>query len=137
MFDRICINRQDPFGMPIDFGFLAEALVFYQGVHIVADPEMFKSVIRVCGYEVVIEMMEMGILTLDYTENIPVVSPDYDFGLASAEQLRYQNLAPRFLQELTGKSGKGRRMANRLSKFVHPVRCDASLSGRGQRRLFE
>lgn len=127
MFDRICINRQDPFGMPIDFGFLAEALVFYQGVHIVADPEMFKSLIRVCGYEVLIEMMQMGILTIDYAENIPVVSQGYDFGLASVEQLRYQNLAPRFLQELTGKSGKGRRVANRLSKFVRPVRSDESL----------
>jgi len=49
MFDRICINRQDPFGLPIDVGFLAEALVFYQRVHIVADPEMFKSILRVCA----------------------------------------------------------------------------------------
>ena len=127
MFDRICINRQDPFGMAIDMGFLAEALVFYQRVHLVADPEMFKSVIRVCGHEVIIEMMEMGILTIDYTENIPVVSPDYDFGLASAEEFRYQNLAPKFLQELIGKSGKGRRVAHRLSKFVHAVQCDPSL----------
>jgi hypothetical protein len=30
MFDRICINRQDPTGIPIDLGFLAEALIFYQ-----------------------------------------------------------------------------------------------------------
>jgi hypothetical protein len=127
MFERICINRQDPFGMPIDVGFLAEALVFYQRVHIVADSEMFKSVIRICGYEVILEMMQMGILTLDYVENIPLVSPDYDFGLASCEELKYQNLAPKFLQELTGKSGKGRRVANQLSKFVRPVQYDLSL----------
>jgi hypothetical protein len=127
MFEGICINRQDPFGMPIDIGFLAEALVFYQRVHVVADPEMFKSIIRICGYEVILEMLEMGILTLDYTEYIPIVSPDFDFGLASAEQLKYQNLAPKFLQELTGKSGKGRRAANRLSKFVRPVQSDLSL----------
>jgi hypothetical protein len=127
MFERICINRQDPFGMAIDIGFLAEALVFYQRVHVVADSEMFKSLIRICGYEVILEMMQMGILTLDYVENIPLVSPEYDFGLAACEQLKYQNLAPKFLQELTGKSGKGRRVANQLSKFVRPVQYDLSL----------
>jgi hypothetical protein len=113
--------------MAIDVGFLAEALVFYQRVHVVADPEMFKSIIRICGYEVVLEMMDMGILTIDYTENIPIVSQDFDFGLASSEQLRYQNLVSKFLQELTGKVGKGRRVANRLSKFVRPIRSDVTL----------
>jgi hypothetical protein len=98
MFEGICINRQDPFGMGIDVGFLAEALVFYQRVHVVADAGMFKSMIRICGYEVIIEMMEMGILTIDFLENVPVVSQDYDFGLVSGEALRYQHLAPPFFR---------------------------------------
>jgi hypothetical protein len=127
MFEGICINRQDTFGMAIDVGFLAEALVFYQRVHVVADGEMFKTIVRICGYDVVIEMMEMGILTIDFIENIPCVSQDYDFGLVSGESLRYQNQAPKFLQELTGKSGKGRRIANRMAKLVRPVQCDPSL----------
>src|SRR5580704_12291229 len=135
MFERICINRQDPFGVPIDVGFLAEALVFYQRVHLVADPEMFKSVIRICGHEVVTEMMGMGILTIDYVENMPVVLEHsrftpykvYDFGFVGSEKLKFQRLAPEFLRELTGKSGKGRRVAARLSKLVHPVECDPQL----------
>jgi len=72
-------------------------------------------------------MMEMGILTIDFIENIPVVSPDYDFGLVSGEFLRYQHQAPKLFQELTGKSGKGRRIANRMAKLVRPVQCDPSL----------
>jgi len=36
--------------MGIDLGFLAEALVFYQRVQIVADGEMFKTLVRVGGY---------------------------------------------------------------------------------------
>jgi hypothetical protein len=135
MFERICINRQDPFGVPIDLGFLAEALVFYQRVHLVSDSEMFKSVIRICGHEPIIEMMEMGVLTIDYVENMPVVLEHnrftpykvYDIGFIQAEQLKFQSLAPKFLQELTGKSGKGRRVANRLSKLVNKVQCDPSL----------
>jgi hypothetical protein len=127
MFEGICINRQDPFGMGIDVGFLAEALVFYQRVHIVADGEMFKALVRIGGHEVIIEMMEMGILSIDFIENIPVVSQDYDFGLISGEFFRYQHVAPKLFQELTGKSGKGRRVANRMAKLVHPIQCDPSL----------
>jgi hypothetical protein len=127
MFEGICINRQDPFGMGIDVGFLAEALVFYQRVHIVSDGEMFKALVRIAGHKVIIEMMEMGILTIDFIESIPVVSQDYDFGLVSGEFLRYQNVAPKLFQELTGKSGKGRRVANRMAKLVHPIQCDPSL----------
>ena len=127
MFEDICINRQDPFGMGIDVGFLAEALVFYQRVHVVADGEMFKTIVRICGYDVIIEMMQMGILTISFIENIPVVSPDYDFGLVSGEVFSYQHLAPKFFQELTGKSGKGRRVANRMAKLVRPIQCDPSL----------
>jgi hypothetical protein len=127
MFEGICISRQEPFGMGIDIGFLAEALVFYQRVLIVADGEMFKAIVRICGHETIIEMMEMGILTIDFIENIPVVSQDYDFGLVSSEVLKYQHVAPQLLQELTGKSGKGRRIANRMAKLVRPVQCDPTL----------
>lgn len=127
MFEDICINRQDTFGMGIDVGFLAEALVFYQRVHVVADGEMFKTMVRICGYDVLIEMMEMGTLEINFIENIPVVSQDYDFGLVSSEVFRYQHLAPKLFQELTGKSGKGRRIANRMAKLVRPVQCNPSL----------
>jgi hypothetical protein len=58
--------------MGIDVGFLAEALVFYQRVHVVADADMFKTIVRICGHEVIIEMMEMGSLTLDFVENVPI-----------------------------------------------------------------
>jgi hypothetical protein len=145
MFERICINRQDQFGMPIDMGFLAEALVFYQRVHLVADSEMFKSLVRICGYEVVIEMMDMGILTVDYAENVAVVVEHtrftpykvYDFGFIEADPLKFQSLVPKFLQELTGKSGKGRRLANRLSKLVNVVQLDPSLPTEAKSDAFD
>ena len=39
MFEMICIRRQHPFELsePLDLGFLAEAMLFYQSVHLIAD----------------------------------------------------------------------------------------------------
>jgi hypothetical protein len=136
MFDCICIGRQDPSGVPIDLGFLAEALVFYRRVHVTADPEMFKSLVRICGYDSLVEMLEMGVLTIDYAENTPTVVEHsaftpykvYDFGMIQTEQQKYQTLAPKLLEELTGKSGKARRQAQHLSKLVRVFSYDASLS---------
>jgi hypothetical protein len=61
----------------------------------------------------------------------------YDIGFIEAEQLKFQSLAPRFLQELTGKSGKGRRVANRLWKLVNKVQCDPSLPKEAKADAFD
>jgi hypothetical protein len=145
MFERICINRQDPAGLPIDLGFLAEALVFYQRVHLIADSEMFKSLVRVCGYDSLVEMLEMGVLAIDYSENIPMVVEHsaftpykvYDFGMVGTQEQKYQNLAPKFLEEIFGGSGKARRRAHRLSKLVRVFSYDASLSAEALQDAFD
>jgi hypothetical protein len=145
MFDRICINRQDPTGIPIDLGFLAEALVFYQRVHVIADSEMFKSLVRICGYDSLVELLEMGVLAIDYSENSPMVVEHraftpykvYDFGMVGTEEQKFQNLAPKFFEELTGKTGKGRRRAHRISQLVRVFGYDASLSAEALEDAFD
>ena len=107
MFEGICISRQDPFGMGIDLGFLAEALVFYQRTHVVAGSEMFKTIVRVCGYDVLIKLMEMGTLTIDFLENIPVVSQDLDFGLISGDLPQVPACCAETISRGCRKVGKG------------------------------
>jgi hypothetical protein len=112
---------------------------------VIADSEMFKSLVRICGYDSLVEMLEMGILAIDYSENIPMVVEHsaftpykvYDFGMVGTMEQKYQNLAPRFFEELTGKSGKARRRAHRLSKLVRVFSYDASLSTEALQDAFD
>ena len=49
MFESICMAKEIPRGESLDLGHLAEALVFYQEVHLIADHEIFKSLVKSCG----------------------------------------------------------------------------------------
>jgi hypothetical protein len=135
MFETICIRLQHETGNPVDLGFLAEALIFYGRVHVVADPEMFKFLVRTCGPEVLIDLLEAGFLTMVYLENhTGVITRDsgtqnerHSPILFSSPTQALQNLAPKLLQELTGRSGKGRRLAERLTKHISTALYPASL----------
>ena len=74
MFDSFCIRRQTIAGSPIDIGFLAEALVFYGRVHVVAEPEAFKYLVRVCSPDTLLASLEEGILQMSFLENLLGVS---------------------------------------------------------------
>jgi len=131
MFESICIKRQDDFtGNPIDLGFLAEALLFYQHVHIVADGSILKFLLRACGTDVLLELLQAGTLTMTYLENGTGVRT-YDRGTPRERHdfitwehpgSALQNVAPQTLQELTGKLGKGRRLAQKFLSLIKPVR---------------
>jgi hypothetical protein len=70
MFESICIKRQDDFtGNPIDLGFLAEALLFYRHVHVAADGSILKFLLRTCGTDVLLELLQGGTMTMTYLEN--------------------------------------------------------------------
>src|SRR5712692_1350637 len=137
MFESICIKRQNDFtGTPIDLGFLAEALLFYQNVHIVADRDIFTFLLRTCGIDVLLELLESRALTMTYLENGTGIRTyeqgtpreRHDFIVFESPVSSFQNVAPQTLQELTGKSGKGRRLAQRFAPLIKPVRFTQSLS---------
>jgi hypothetical protein len=131
MFDSICIKRQDDFtGIPIDLGFLAEALLFYQRVHIVADGDVLKFLLRTCGTDVLLELLRAGTMTMTYLENGTGIRTHdkntskerHDFITWEYRGFALQNVALGTLQQLTGKSGKGRRLAQRFLTLIKPVR---------------
>jgi hypothetical protein len=138
MFESICIKRQNDFtGNPIDLGFLAEALLFYQHVHVVADADILKLLLRACGTDVLLELLQAGTMTMTYLENgtgirtheKDTLREKHEFITWEFPGYRLQNIAPQVLQELTGKPGKGRRLAQRFLALIKPVRFLQGASG--------
>jgi hypothetical protein len=131
MFESICIKRQDDFtGNPIDLGLLAEAILFYQHVHVVADGSILKFLLRTCGPDVLLELLHSGTVTMTYLENGTGIRTSdqgtpkekHDFVTIDFPSNALQNVAPACLQELTGKAGKGRRLAYQFLSLIKPTR---------------
>jgi len=128
MFESICIRHNQDTGSPLDLGFLAEALLYYRRVHICADRGTLTFLARTLGPDVLLELLQSNHMSLDYWENIAVVitrrDPGYHeryrFETADMPHAHLQHVAPELLQGLLGKSGKGRRMANRLMSYITP-----------------
>ena len=129
MFGDICIRRMQRTGTPIDLGFLAEAMVFYRKVHVVADSALLSYLFRVCGPDSLIAAVEHGFLRLSYLENNLAVStvnqgrPTERYGLhfVSSEKQTLPSFVERQILCLSGKAGKSRRLANRMARYVDPV----------------
>ncbi len=121
---------------PIDLGMLAEALLFYQSVNVICNRSTLKQLIIECGYETLLEFITAGYLKLTFLENNTGIltkntnTPNeyHEAILYEAPVLKLQSAAPKLLQELTGKSGKGRRMANQLTKLVGTIKLATSLT---------
>lgn len=67
MFESVCIRRQQLLDAPepfFDLGFLAEAMLFYQNVHLIADRGILSQLVSQCGSSLVIELIEEGFLKM-------------------------------------------------------------------------
>jgi hypothetical protein len=92
MFESLCIRRTTNQGAPIDVGLLVEALVFYQKGHIVSDSGTLEFLVSNCGPQFLLNLMDRGVLTLSYLENMPGClksekpgrDPRYDFALITS-----------------------------------------------------
>jgi hypothetical protein len=128
MFESICIRHNQDTGSPLDLGFLAEALLYYRRVHICGDRTTLTFLTRTLGPEVLLDLLQSNHLGLDYWENIAVVMTHtcpafherHRFETADMPYTHLQHVAPKLFQDLLGKSGKGRRMANRLMSHINP-----------------
>lgn len=87
MFESICIRRQQPLYTPepLDLSFLAEAMLFYQNVHLVADVDMLQQLLVECGLALVNEFIEEGFLKISYLATGTVIhemswTPPLTFG---------------------------------------------------------
>jgi len=74
MFDSITLG---PFGAPnaiIDAGLLAECLLFYRRVRVVAGSQTLKTLVRTCGADELLELCAMGCLEITFLENMTAIT---------------------------------------------------------------
>src|ERR1035437_10243991 len=123
MFETICIRNQNKGGKnPIDIGFLAEAMLFYQQVRIIGTDSAIEQLVKQCGAETLIELLKGGFLKISYQTMLPVIqtlnsnTPNeiHSPMFVSVRRLSLQNIAPKLFTEVTRRSGKGRRLGNRF-----------------------
>jgi hypothetical protein len=70
MLESVCIRRQRPLSKlgPLDLSFLAEAMVFYQSVHVIAGIDIVSQLVSECGPALLNELIEEGFLKISYLE---------------------------------------------------------------------
>jgi len=75
MFETICIRNQYKSNDPIDLGFLAEAMLFYQQVRVVGNHVALKQLVKQCGAEALVELLKSGFLKISYQLNNAGIKP--------------------------------------------------------------
>ena len=129
MFESITIRQQNyaVSGNPIDLGFLAEAMLFYNKVVVIADAGILRQLTFTLGPDLLLEYLQEGFLKITYIENgIGVHTQDvaktterHNICLYQLPSLEIQQYATKIFQEHTGKRGRGRRLANKLIKIIN------------------
>jgi hypothetical protein len=68
MFEKIVLRRSDT-GVALTLGEVAEALLFYQNVHLVLDPQALASLISCLGMNELLALVARKRLTAVYAED--------------------------------------------------------------------
>jgi hypothetical protein len=135
MFEEICIRRQERGNdQAFDLGLLAEAMLFYDNVRIVCDIGMLEQLTKQLGPDLLLEFLDSGYLKITYLENNIAVRTFNDTSMEQHELITFSapdfaldHFAPKLFSEVTGKSGKGRRMAKRFQSFVQTYKYHNSV----------
>lgn len=143
MLERICIPAKYHEGTHFDLGLLAEALIFYGEVSLIVKAPSLSGLLKQCTPETLLRFLEHGRLKIKYlnnmlgaiskSENTPYAR--YDFGLISSEKLNLENAAHTIFKEATGKSGRGRRLANRFLRLAEPISYEESITNEIKREV--
>lgn len=133
MLESICIRRQRPFDdpEPLDLGFLAEAMLFYQSVHLIADGNILLQLVRECGPALLIELLKEKFLKISYLDKVTTIVP-FDTGMAGNlyrpgtlhpqdGSWRLEKLAPKIFSKVSGGPGWGRQLGRDFAELVPTI----------------
>lgn len=147
MFERLVIRQRSSasLGKPLDLGVLAEALIFYSDIHLVTNSVVLPALLRAESPEVFIELVEEGFLKLVYemdellimTENTGTPAEVHQPVAGSLGRFDLQALLPNVLHDIYGKSGKARRVANRLARKIEVVRYSSNFTDEAREALLD
>jgi len=137
MFDRIVIRRTTPHSSPdpLDLGRLAETMLFYRKVHLTVSRAGLDQLLRQCGPAVVIDLVENWNVDFAYlnadiaVRNEGVGTPRMRHQPVTITNLSepYEQWIVHRFQEVVGRTGAGRRLANRFLKHARPFALTTGL----------
>ncbi len=139
MFDAICIRRQELeiTKDPIDIVFLAEAMLFYQRVHLIADIQMVAYLAREMGPALLLEFMQEGFLQISYVRKYPAIvhrsgrAGSIFFEPVTADstngEWRLEKLAPEVFSKAGSAPGFSRQLGREFVTLVPTVDLGSSL----------
>ena len=134
MFDSLLIRPHRQVEDTLDLGMLAEAMIFYGDVTVLARENVIGQLVRECTPDILLELLSSRHFKLAYefemagirTVNAALRSQSrHSAVLFSSPNHELQHLAPRLFRDATGKSGLGRRMASRFMPMVQVVKRPA------------
>jgi hypothetical protein len=145
VFERLAIRQSSStsLGKPLDLGVLAEALIFYGEVRVIANRALLTSLLHAATPEVVLELLEGGFLILAYeadnvaiqTDNTGTPHETHEPIYFSMPHAELPELLPQILRELYGKSGKARRVSARLMRHIEVLRHSPTLTEEARNEL--
>lgn len=138
MFERICIPPIEPEGTRFDLGIVAESLLFYSETFIIVAGNSLSGLVRQLGPELLfclIDEHQLKVRFIDHnlgaiTGNKGTPFERYDVGLIHAEKHSLESAAQKAFIEVTGKSGRGRRLAARFCRSVKPIKYAEAITNR-------
>lgn len=133
MFEAISFCTQDKVNTkaPIDIGALVECMLFYEKTTVIANQAILAQLIKYFGVERLLVLIDEGLLKILYTESFVGVFTNtkenvqyHDVIEASSPQHTYQDELRKICIDVTGRSGKGRRLASKIQDKIHVTKHD-------------
>lgn len=130
MFESITLKTSTPTN-PLDIGYLAECLLFYDKTNILVDKTSLPKLFELCGVNEIHELIQRGVLSVQTRGNIlgaGVRGNSFFVDLFSVTNADMHERAfhEAFL-ELFGKRGKARRYANKFISSTSSYIYDANV----------
>ena len=133
MFEAISFCTQDKVNVnaPIDIGTLVECMLFYEKTTVIANRAILAQLIKYFGVERLLVLIEEGLLKIMYTESHVGVMTNtqdnvqyHDTIEFSSPQHTYQDELRKICIDVTGRCGKGRRLAQKIQDKIHVTKHD-------------
>lgn len=136
MLERITFATQNKFdgNNPIDIGHLVECMIFYKSTCVIASQGILRQLIKYFGVDGLIDLIDSNALSVIYTESMVGVHTNtegfkqyHDVVEMTSPQHLYQDVLRKQIVEVTGKAGKGRRLANKIQDKIKVTNHDHSI----------
>jgi hypothetical protein len=147
MFETITFasqNRYDPSQPPIDIGHLVEGMLFYQRVEVIADPNILRQLIGWFGPTRLMMLLDEGLLDVSYSESMhamitrPVAGRELHAPIEiSSRKFRLDELIRTICIDVSGKAGKGRRLARGMEPLINSLPPDPSINERAKEAMLD